>query len=73
MSMQTAKRARLPLYKLTNSGHVLIAEVSKSKCDTTREPMFELENSYFDITSRTCRFRRMWYLDYHGFQGIIQL
>ena len=25
MSMQTAKRARLPLYKLTNPGHVLIA------------------------------------------------
>ena len=25
MSMQTAKRARLPLYKLTNPGHVLTA------------------------------------------------
>ena len=25
MSMQTAKRARLPIYKLTNSGHVLTA------------------------------------------------
>ena len=35
-------------------------EVSKSKFDTTREPMFELENSYFDISSRSWRFCRMW-------------
>ena len=26
MSMQTAKRARVPLYKLTDPGHVLTAE-----------------------------------------------
>ena len=40
---------------------------------TTREPMFELENSYFDITSRSWRFCPMWCLDYHGFKAIIQL
>ena len=35
--------------------------------------MFELENSYFNITSRSWRFCQMWYLGYHGFEGIIQL
>ena len=29
--------------------------------------MIELENSYFDITSRFWRFWQMWYLGYHGF------
>ena len=73
MSMQTAKRARLPPYELRNPGHVLTAMASKSKYDTTREPMFQLENSYFDITSRSRIFCRMWCLDYHGFEAIIQL
>ena len=73
MSMQTAEKARRPLCKLTNAGQVLTAEVSKLKCDTTREPMSELENSYFDITSGSWRFCWMWYLDYHGFKAIIQL
>ena len=35
--------------------------------------MFELENSYFDITSRSWRFCRMCCLDYYGFEAIIQL
>ena len=35
--------------------------------------MFELENSYFDITSRSSEFYRMWCLDYHGFEAITQL
>ena len=35
--------------------------------------MFELENSYFDITSRFRRFCQMWYLGYHGFEAIIRL
>ena len=35
--------------------------------------MFELENLYFDITSSSWRFCRMWYLDYHGFEATIQL
>ena len=34
--------------------------------------MFELENLYFDITSRSWRFCRMWYSDYHGFQARIR-
>ena len=48
-------------------------EVSKSRCDTTRELMFELEDSYFDITSRFWSFCQMWYFGYHGFEAIIQL
>ena len=43
------------------------------KYGTTRELMFELENLYFVITSRSWRFYRMWYLDYHGFEATIQL
>ena len=35
--------------------------------------MFQLENSYFDITSRFWRFCQMWYLGYHGFEAIVQL
>ena len=35
--------------------------------------MFELENSYFDITSRFWRFCQSWYLGYHGFEAIIEL
>ena len=35
--------------------------------------MFELENLYFDITSRSWEFCRMWCLDYHGFEAIIRL
>ena len=35
--------------------------------------MFELESLYFVITSRSWRFYRMWYLDYHGFEATIQL
>ena len=35
--------------------------------------MFELENLYFDITSRSWKFCRMWCLDYHGFEAIIRL
>ena len=35
--------------------------------------MFELESLYFVITSRSWRFCRMWYLDYHGFEATIQL
>ena len=35
--------------------------------------MFELEKLYFDITSRSWKFCRMWYLDYHGFEAIIRL
>ena len=35
--------------------------------------MFELDNLYFDITSRFWKFCRMWYLDYHGFEAIIRL
>ena len=35
--------------------------------------MFELENSYFDITSRFWRFCQMWYFGYHGFEAITQL
>ena len=35
--------------------------------------MFELESSYFDITSRFWRFYRMWYLGYHGFEAITRL
>ena len=35
--------------------------------------MLELENLYFDITSRFWRFCQMWYLGYHGFEAIIQL
>ena len=35
--------------------------------------MFELESLYFVITSRSWRFYRMWYLDYHGFKATIQL
>ena len=35
--------------------------------------MFEMENSYFDITSRFWRFCRMWYLRYHGIEAIIRL
>ena len=35
--------------------------------------MFELENLYFVITSRSGKFCRMWYLDYHGFEATIRL
>ena len=35
--------------------------------------MFELQNMYFDIISRSWRFCRMWYLDYHGFEATIGL
>ena len=35
--------------------------------------MFELENLYFDITSRSWKFCRMWCLDYHGFEATIRL
>ena len=35
--------------------------------------MFELESLYFVITSRSWKFYRMWYLDYHGFEATIQL
>ena len=35
--------------------------------------MFELENSYFDITPRSWRFCQMWYFGYHGFEAILQL
>ena len=35
--------------------------------------MFELENLYFVITSRSRNFCQMWYLDYHGFEATIQL
>ena len=35
--------------------------------------MFELENLYFVITSRSWKFCRMWYLDYHGFEATIRL
>ena len=47
--------------------------MSKSKYGTTRQPRLELENVYFDITSRSWKFCRMWYLDYHGFEAIIRL
>ena len=47
--------------------------MSKSNYGTTREPMFELENLYFDITSRSWKFCRMWCLDYHGFEAVIRL
>ena len=30
--------------------------------------MFKLKNLYFVITSRSWKFCRMWYLDYHGFE-----
>ena len=35
--------------------------------------MFELENLYFNITSRSWKICRMWCLSYHGFEAIIQL
>ena len=35
--------------------------------------MFQLGNLYFDITSTSWRFCRMWYLDYHGFEATIRL
>ena len=35
--------------------------------------MFELENSYFHITSRFWRFCQMWYAGYHGFEATILL
>ena len=35
--------------------------------------MFELESLYFVITSRSWKFCRMWYLDYHGFEATTQL
>ena len=35
--------------------------------------MFELENSNFDITSRSWTFCQMWYLGYNVFEGVIQL
>ena len=35
--------------------------------------MLELENLYFDITSRSWKFCRMWYLDYHAFEAMIRL
>ena len=35
--------------------------------------MFELENLYFVITSRSWKLCRMWYLDYHGFEATIRL
>ena len=35
--------------------------------------MFELGNLYFDITSRSWRFCRMWYLVCHGFQATVRL
>ena len=35
--------------------------------------MFELESLYFVNTSRSWKFCRMWYLDYHGFEATIQL
>ena len=47
--------------------------MSKSRCDTTQELMFELEKSYFDITSRFWRFCQMWYLGYHCLKARIQL
>ena len=35
--------------------------------------MLELQNLYFDITSRSWKLCRMWYLDYHGFEAINRL
>ena len=35
--------------------------------------MFQLKNLYFDIISRSWKIRRMWYLDYHGFEAKIRL
>ena len=35
--------------------------------------MVDLETLYFVITSRSWKFCRMWYLDYHGFEATIQL
>ena len=35
--------------------------------------MFELENLYFVISSRSWKFCRIWYLDYHGFEATTQL
>ena len=35
--------------------------------------MFELENSYFDITSSFWRFFRMWYVGYRGFKAMIEM
>ena len=73
MSMQTAKRARLPLYKLRNPGHVLTAVGVQVEVRYYTRAMFELESLYFVITSRSWKFCRMWYLDYHGFEATIQL
>ena len=35
--------------------------------------MFQLENLYFDITSRSWTFCRMWHLDCHGFEATIRM
>ena len=35
--------------------------------------MLELGSLYFVITSRSWKFCRMWYLDYHGFEATTQL
>ena len=44
------------------SSSLVMSEVSRLRCDTIREPMLELQNSYFNITSRSWRFCQMWYL-----------
>ena len=73
MSMQTAKRARLPLYKLMNRGRVLTSAGVQVEVRYYTRAMLESENSYFNITSRSWRFCQMWYLGYHGLEAIVQL
>ena len=74
MSMQTAKRARLPLYKLRNPRHFLTAggvQVEVSRYYT--RAYVRVGELVFRRHLRSWKFCRMWYLDYHGFEATIEL
>ena len=73
MSTQPAKRARLPLNKLTSPGHAVSAEgvhVEVRYCTRTYVRVGDL---VFRHHSRFRRFYRMWYLGYHGFEAMTRL
>ena len=74
MSMQMAKRAQLPLYKLTHPGHVMTDRgVQVEVRYYTRAYVRVGKCMYFDTTLRSVRFCRTRCLGYHGLAGIARL
>ena len=71
MSMQTAKGAPSPLYRLTYPGHVVTAGGVQVEVPYYTRIYVRVGELVFRHHFKVWRFYRMWYLAYHGFEATI--